>query len=84
MNPSDLLKSARGSGYGMGKMREGEAAVRSVPLTPEEIEVVAEGPCVAHGEHKDGTFNVHSISAEEGAQNEDAIMVKTPTQISPS
>ena len=57
---------------------------RSFPLTPEEIEAVEEGPALAHGEHKDGKFHVHSIEPEQSKENEDAIMVKTPTNISPS
>ena len=84
MSAADLLKQARGSGYGSSPKSEGETGDRSFPLTPEEIEAIEEGPCVAHGEHKDGKFHVHSVSAEQGAQDEEAIMVKTPTQISPS
>ena len=84
MSAADLLKQARGSGYGASPKSEGETGDRSFPLTPDEMKTVAEGPCVAHGEHKDGKFHVHSISVEQGAENEDAIMVKTPTQISPS
>lgn len=84
MNPADLLKQARGSGYGSGPKSEGETGIRSFPMTPEECEAVAEGPAIAHGEHRDGKFHVHSIETEQGASNEDAIMVKTPTQVSPS
>lgn len=84
MNSSDLLKHARGAGYGQKPPSEGETGTRSFPLTPEEIEAVAEGPCCAHGEHKDGKFHVSSVEPEQGKENEDAIMVKTSTNLSPS
>lgn len=84
MNPADLLKQARGSGYGSGPKSEGETGIRSFPMTPEECEAVAEGPAIAHGEHRDGKFHVHSIEPEQGRPEAEPIMVKTPTNISPS
>ena len=84
MNSSDLLKQARGSGYGSKPQSEGETGIRSFPLTPEEMETIQEGPCCAHGEHRDGKFHVNRIEPEQGKSNEDAIMVKTPTNLSPS
>jgi hypothetical protein len=65
MNPSDLLKQARGSGYGRNSPSKEETGDRSFPMTPEECESIAEGPCVAHGEHKDGQFHVQSIQVQE-------------------
>ena len=84
MSAADLLKQARGSGYGSSPKSEGETGDRSFPLTPEEIQTLKEGPCCAHGEHKDGKFHVSSVEPEQGKSNEDAIMVKTPTNLSPS
>lgn len=84
MNPSDLLQQARGSGYGSGPKSEGETGPRSFPMTPEECEAIAEGPAIAHGEHRDGKFHVSSIEPEQGKSNEDAIMVRNATQVSPS
>ena len=81
MNSADFLKAARGSGYGSP---EKEAQVRSFPLTEDEIKSVPEGPAMARGEHRDGKFHVHSIEPEQGRPEAEPIMVKTPTNISPS
>jgi len=82
MNPSDLLKQARGSGYGSGPTNDR----RSFPLTPEEIEAIGENAtCVkAYGSHKDGTFAVDRVEPDSAPSQDGEMMVKTPTNISPS
>ena len=68
MNPVDLLKQARGSGYGAGAKpeSEGETGPRSFPLTPEEIQAIGEtSDCVkCYGSHKDGQFMIERVEPD--------------------
>jgi hypothetical protein len=84
MNPIDLLKQARGSGYGSSS--DGKTERRSFPLTKEELESVGDKvSCVkVYGNNEDGKFIIDRIEPETGSSNEDAIMVKNSTQPSPS
>lgn len=81
MNSSDMLQKARSGGYGTHEPAQGSP--RSFPLMEEEK--VPDGPCCVkvYGESNDGKFVIDRIEPEEGASNEDAIMVKPNTQLSP-
>ena len=77
MNPADILRSARSSGYGSGP----EKGSRSFPLM--EGEDIPEGPCCVkvYGQAQDGKFMIDRIEPEyEG----DTVRVKNESQISPS
>jgi hypothetical protein len=85
VNASDLLKQARGSGYGAGPKSEGETGPRSFPITPEESESLQGCSCVkAYGKPDGDKYVIDRIEPEQGALNEDAIMVRNATQVSPS
>lgn len=82
MNSADMLRQVRGSGY--GEKPADAAGPRSFPLSEEEN--IPDGPCCvkAYGTAGDGKFVIDRIEPEEGAENEDAIMVKNQSQLSPS
>ncbi len=84
MNPSDMLRQARTSGY--GAKSEGTGSARSFSLTPEEVKAVGEdATCVkAYGNFQDGKFMVDRIEPDDSQPNSDEVMVKNPTQLSPS
>jgi hypothetical protein len=81
VNPIDMLRQSRSSGYG-AKKGDGESA-RSFAIT--EDDNIPDGPCCvkAYGTAQDGKFVIERIEPDQGKSNEDAIMVKTPTQVVP-
>lgn len=85
MSSSDMLRNARATGYGAGNKEGGDkdgGGSRSFPIM--EHEAIPDGPCCvkAYGTAGDGKFVIDRIETEQGASNEDAIMVKPPTQLS--
>jgi len=83
VNPSDLLRQARSSGYG-SKGESGGEGSRSFPLLPEEN--IPDGPCCvkAYGTAQGGKFVIDRIEPEQMQKDDREITVKTPTQVSPS
>lgn len=96
MNSADMLRSARASGYGAGPKNDAQGSGdRVVSLTPEEMDAMK--PHMHHADDmvveatgslsEDGKFNIQSIkyAPERGSSSEEEpMMVKTPTNISPS
>jgi|HubBroStandDraft_5_1064220.scaffolds.fasta_scaffold421593_2 hypothetical protein len=80
-----MLRSARATGYGASKKPDGDGGgSRSFPLM--DGEDVPDGPCCVkvYGQAQDGKFVIDRIEPEQGKSNEDAIMVRNATQLSPS
>ena len=73
----DLLKQARGSGYGAGSKSEGETGPRSFPLTPEEVEALGDkSDCVkVYGSHDGKNYSIDRVEPD---------IVQNPAQMSPS
>ena len=86
MNASDMLRQARSTGYGAKSGGEGETGSRSFPLMPEEVETIGEdASCVkCYGSHKDGKFSIERVEPDNVQSGDSEVMVKTPTQLSPS
>ena len=65
MKPSEMLQSARSSGYGESPSSEAETGSinRSFPLTEEELRGLGEGPMSLRvdGEGREGKFQIKSI-----------------------
>ena len=93
MNPMDMLRQARSSGYGAksGGGSSGPSGSRSFPITPEEADSIGESNCIkVYGSHDGKIYTVDRLEPDtvseedDGHDNEHPVMVKTPTNISPS
>ena len=88
MNASDMLRQARSSGYGAdsGGGGQGEKGSRSFPLMPEEIEAIGENSdCIkVYGSHDGKSYRIDRVEPDNVQSGDSEIMVKNPTQLSPS
>ena len=88
MSASDMLRQARATGYGAksGGGGEGETGSRSFPLTPEEVQAIGEkSDCIkVYGSHDGKVFSISRVEPDDVQSGNSEMMVKTPTQLSPS